>query len=133
MNTLVLAVNNGLSKHYSVVSVTSPVCNPKLVRKSGWTVDCELLSFLVVSCCGFHLRCVVAKTQFSEAETPHVFKAVYILHYRQMSLRVQAHESTTKEIKLDCELSGEIAINIAKHLVSSENILGVVFEIKDGD
>ena len=46
---------------------------------------------------------------------------------------MQAHESTTKKIELDCELSGEITINIAKHLVSSENVLGVVLEIKDGN
>ena len=48
-----------------------------------------------------------------------------------MTLGVQSHQRASEQVELHCEFSGNVSINISKHLVCSENILRVVLEIKN--
>lgn len=44
---------------------------------------------------------------------------------------MESHERTTEEIELHSELSREVAIDHAEHLVRREYVLGVILEVKD--
>jgi hypothetical protein len=50
-----------------------------------------------------------------------------------VSLGVESHESTAKKVELDCELGAEVSIQKCELLMGSEDILWVIFEVKDGD
>ena len=86
---------------------------------------------MVVVSGSFHLGCIVAVTKFGETEAPHVLKAINLFHNWQVTLRVQTSKGTAEQIELHCEFSGEIAINLSNHLVSSKNILRISLEIKN--
>lgn len=93
----------------------------------------KLLCLLVVSGSCFHHWRIVPKSEFSEAEAAHAFQTVYFLHKRKMTSGVEAHKCTSKKVELHCKLSRKVAVNAGKHLVRSEDVFGVVLEIKNGN
>ncbi len=113
--------------------MASSIGNPELVREDCWRVNGELLSLFIVSGGSLHLWRIVSKAKFGEAETPHVFETINILHDLKVALRVKIHECAAEQVELNGELGGEVSIDLAEHLVSCKDVLGVVFEIKNGD
>ncbi len=88
---------------------------------------------MVISCCSLHLRSIVSVAKLSEAETAHVFQAVDVLHYWQVTIRVQSHKCAAEKVELDSELSRKITIDVTEHLVCGENVLWVILKIEYGD
>lgn len=86
VNALVLATNNSLGEHNSVVSMASSVGNPEFLGGYGGRIDSESLRSHVIGCSGLHFGSVVTISQFSEAETTHVFKRVDLLQDRHVTL-----------------------------------------------
>lgn len=62
-----------------------------------------------------------------------MFEGVALLQEGQVALRVQAHQGASEEVKLDSELGCETAIDEPELLVGGEDVLGVSFEVKNGD
>jgi hypothetical protein len=84
--------------------VTGSVSNPVFLRLRSGAVDSELLSLLIISCCGLHLRSIVSVTQLCEAETTHVLQRVYLAHEWQVTLSMQSHQGAAKQVELDGKL-----------------------------
>jgi len=120
-----------LSKHDSVVGVAGTVSNPELLAHNSRRIDGKFLSLSIIDCSGLHLGRVVSITKLSEAEASHALQAVNLLHEGQMAFRMQGHKGTSEQVELDGEFSSNISIDLTKHLVSGENILWVVLEVKD--
>jgi len=94
-------------------------------------VNRELLHRVVVNGSGLHLRCVISIAKLSKAEAAHMLKAIALLHELAMTLSVEACECATKQVELDCELSGQVSVDVTKHLVGGENVLWICLEIED--
>lgn len=62
VDSFIFAIHESLGEDNSIVSMTSAISDPVLVRHRCWTIDCELLRFLIEDSGGFHLRCVVTET-----------------------------------------------------------------------
>ena len=120
-----------LSEHDSVVGMAGTVSNPELLAHNSRRIDGKFLSLGVVDRSSLHLGRVVSITKLSEAEASHALQAIDLLHEGQMAFRMQSHEGTSEQVELDGEFSCDISIDLAEHLVSGENILWVVLEVKD--
>ncbi len=60
MDAVVGALNQQLGKHHTPLGMHRTVGDPVLLSQSAGGVDDELLSSLVVHCCGLHFHCIVA-------------------------------------------------------------------------
>lgn len=105
--------------------------DPELLGENCWTVNRKLLSGVVVYGSGLHLRRIVTIAELSEAETAHVLKAVHLSHDRQVAFRVEARQRAAKKIELDCELGDEGAVDLTKHLMGCENVMGISLKVKN--
>ena len=133
VDALVLSIDMRLSKHDSVVGMASAICDPELLAGNGGRIDLKFLFHWVVDSSGLHLWRVVAVTKLGEAEAAHVFERVNISQEGQVAVGVQGHQSAAKQVELDSELGGKVAINHAKHLVGGKNVLRIIVEVEDGD
>jgi hypothetical protein len=46
-----------------------------------------------------------------------------------VSVGVEAHHGASEEVKLDCELSGHVSVDLGQHLVASQEVLSIILEV----
>jgi hypothetical protein len=130
-NSLILASDNSLGKHNGVVRVAGTISDPEFLGEHAGGVNVESLSFRFVGGGGLHFGSIIAVAKFSETEATHVFKAVNFIQNGEVTFSVKRREGSTEEVELHGKFSGEIAVDKAQKLMSSENVLGVILKIKD--
>lgn len=107
------------------------VSNPVFLTLGSWAIDGELLLTDIIDSCGFHFWCIVSVAQLCKAEASHDLERINLLHDWQVSLCVESHQTSTKEIELHSELGRDRAVDLSQHLVASEQVHRVVLEIEN--
>jgi len=111
--------------------MTGTISDPILLRESSGRVNHEFLGLFIIGSCGFHLDRIVAIAQLCEAEAAHVREVIYLVHKGTVTISMQGNQSTSKQVELDRELGCQRSIHIGKHLMSSQEVLGIVLEVVD--
>ena len=88
------------------------------------------MRLFIINCSGLHLWCIISIPQLSKAETSHYIKTINSSHEIQMTVSVQSHKTSTKQIVLNCEFSCKRSINLAQHFMCSEKIEWIIIKIK---
>ena len=131
IDSFVFAINYGLRKNNGPICMACTIGDPVLLTLWSWAIDGELFLAGIIDSCGLHLWCIVSVAQLCEAETSHDLKRINLLHKWQVSLGVQSHQTSTKQVELHSELGRDRAVDLSQHLVTSEQVHRIVLEIEN--
>lgn len=111
--------------------MTSTIGDPVFLGRCSRGLDCECLRCLVEDCSGLHLGCIVSIAELSETEASHIGQGINLIHEGQMSISMECHEGSSKEIKLYREFGGHSSFDVGELLVTCKQIYWVIIKVED--
>lgn len=106
------------------------VGDPVLLGQHCGRSDHDFLCLVVVGRESLHFNGIVAEPELGQCEAPDHGEVLDSLGDRFVPFGPQGNDRASEEIILDCELGRKGTIDIGSHLVISENLQGLIEEIK---
>ena len=85
----------------------------------------------IISSCGFHLDCIIAVAELSQAKTTQHTEVINFIEKIFVTVCVKRKNGAAEQIELNCELYTKRAINHSDKLVSGIDVMWISSEILD--
>ena len=131
VDTLVLAIDDGLTEDDGHVSVMESVGDPVLLAQISRAVNDKLACSLVIGDRRLHLHRIVAVAELSEAEAADCIQSVDLVEEVVVSTIVQSKARAAKQVHLHSMLDRHGRVDEAHEFVRAEYIVRVGVELLD--